>query len=190
MTLVMMHAPDSMTSVMTVQEPSPPGDRATEVAVLKPAATSDTEAVLAMLARCSRATLFHRFHGFTDGADYFAAQLRDHPDETRLAWYGSTCVGVAALGGADSGRVDLGVLVEDAWQRRGIGTQLTVSLLDSTRAKGATTLHADVLSDDLHILEALRRIGPLTASNQRGVWSIDVALRRHTLSPPVVPIQR
>jgi ribosomal protein S18 acetylase RimI-like enzyme len=75
------------------------------------------------------------------------------------------------------------VLVEDAWQRRGIGTQLTVSLLDSARADGVTTVHADVLSDDLHILEWLRRIGPLTASIERGVWSIDIALRRQPRRP-------
>jgi GNAT superfamily N-acetyltransferase len=46
------------------------------------------------------------------------------------------------------------VLVEDAWQHRGIGTQLTASLLDSARAKGVSIVHADVLSDDRHILQA------------------------------------
>jgi N-acetylglutamate synthase-like GNAT family acetyltransferase len=166
-----------MTSVMIVQGPSAPRRRVAEVAVLRPAAVSDTQAVLAMLARCSRATLFHRFHGFTDGVAYFGALLRDGPvQQTLLAWYGSTCVGVATVGVDATGIVGLGVLVEDAWQRRGIGTQLTASLLDSARAKGVSIVHADVLSDDRHVLQALRRIGPLTASIQRGVWSIDVAL--------------
>jgi N-acetylglutamate synthase-like GNAT family acetyltransferase len=147
---------------MTIQAPSGPRHRGADGAVLRPAAVSDTEAVLAMLARCSRATLFHRFHGLTDGVPYFRAQLRDRPgDQTLLAWYGSTCVGVATLGVGDTGRVELGVLVEDAWQRQGIGTQLTVSLLDSARAKGVSTVHADVRSDDLHILGSLRQIGLL-----------------------------
>jgi GNAT superfamily N-acetyltransferase len=162
---------------MTAQEPSGPRRRLAEVAVFRPAAVSDTEAALAMLARCSRATLFHRFHGFTDGVPYFRAQLRDRPaEQTLLAWYGSTCVGVATLGVGAAGIVHLGVLVEDAWQRRGIGTQLTASLLDSDRAKGVSIAHAEVLSDDSFILQALRRIGPLTTSIERGIWSIDVAL--------------
>lgn len=175
MTPVIMHAPNLMTSVMMVQAPSEPRHRGADGAVLRPAAVSDTEAVLALLARCSRASRFHRFHGFTDGVPYFRAQLRDRPgDQTLLAWHGSTCVGVATLG--DTGLVHLGVLVEDGWQRQGIGTQLAVSLLDRARAIGVTTVHADVLSDDLYVLRSLRRIGPLTASVERGVWSIDVAL--------------
>ena len=162
---------------MIVQGPSAPRRRVGEVAVLRPAAVSDTEAVLAMLARCSRATLFHRFHGLTDGVAYFGALLRDGPvQQTLLAWYGSTCVAVATLGVGATGIVDLGVLVEDAWQHRGIGTQLTASLLDGARAKGVSIVHADVLRDDRHVLHALRRIGALTASIERGVWSIDLAL--------------
>jgi N-acetylglutamate synthase-like GNAT family acetyltransferase len=174
-----------MTTVMTIQRSMTPRHRMAEVAVLKPAAVSDTEAVLAMLARCSRATRFHRFHGFTDGVQYFRAQIRDRPgDQTLLGWHGSTCVGVATLGAGDTGLVHLGVLVEDAWQRQGIGTQLTVSLLDNARAMGVSTVHADVLSDDLYLLKLLRRIGQLTASVERGVWSIDLALRGQPGGPP------
>jgi GNAT superfamily N-acetyltransferase len=148
-----------------------------EVAVLRPATVSDTEAVLAMLARCSRESLFNRFHGFADGVAYFGALLRDGPvQQTLLAWYGSTCVGVATLGVGATGIVDLGVLVADAWQRRGIGTRLTASLVDSARAKGVSIVHAEVLSDNRLMLQALRRSGPLTVSIERGVWSIDVAL--------------
>ncbi len=149
---------------------------ASEVKVLTPA-TSDTEAVLAMLGRCSRASLFHRFHGFTDGVNYFAALLRDRPlEETLLAWYGSTCVGVATLGVGATGIFDLGVLVEDAWQRRGIGTRLTASLLGRTRARGLGSVHADVLGDDLFVVQALRRVGPLTVSIESGIFSIDIDL--------------
>ena len=125
-----------MTSVMMVQAPSVGPRGVTGATVLRPAAASDTEAVLAMLGRCSRASLFHRFHGFTDGVDYFGVLLRDRPlEHTLLAWYGSTCVGVATLGAGATGIFDLGVLVEDAWQHRGVGAQLVASLLDSARAR-------------------------------------------------------
>ena len=39
-----------------------------------------------------------------------------------------------------------------------------------------TTVHADVLSNDLFILQALRRIGPLTVLSQVGTLSIDARL--------------
>jgi N-acetylglutamate synthase-like GNAT family acetyltransferase len=166
-----------MTSVMTLQRSSALRGSMAEVAVLRPAIVSDTEAVLAMLARCSRETLFHRFHGFADAVSYFSALLQDGPvQQTLLAWYGPTCVGVATLGVDATGIIDLAVLVEDARQRRGIGTQLTDALLDSARAEGVSSVHADVIGDDRFILKALRRIGPLTGSIDRGVWSIDVAL--------------
>ena len=166
-----------MTSVITVQgrNASPAGT--TEVTVLR-SAVSDTGAVLAMLGRCSRASLFHRFHGFTDGTAYFAALLRDRPaDQTLLAWSGSTCVGVATLGVDAAGIVDLGALVEDAWQRREIGTRLITSLLDEARAKGVSTVHADVLAGDAFILRTLRRIAPLRVSTELGSFSIDIDLR-------------
>jgi len=165
-----------MTSVIETQGPGTPPLGASGVAVL-PATAPDTEALLAMLGRCSRASLFHRFHGFTDGVAYFSALLRDRPaGKTLLAWSGSTCVAVGTLGADSAGLLDLGVLVEDAWQRRGIGTRLIRSLLDDARAKGVTTVRADVLADDEFILRALRRIGRLRVSAELGSFSIDIDL--------------
>jgi GNAT superfamily N-acetyltransferase len=174
----MIHTHHYMTRVMMVQAIGTPPRFVNEVAFLEPTA-SNLEAVLAMLARCSVATLFHRFHGFTDGVAYYGVLLRDRPgDEALLAWHGSTCVGVANLGVGAAGNIDLAVLVEDAWQRRGIGTLLAASLLESAGARGVTTVHADVLCDDVFILHALRRIGPLRVSIECGVYSTDIDINR------------
>jgi GNAT superfamily N-acetyltransferase len=83
---------------------------------------------------------------------------------------------VATLGVGATGIADLGILVEDAWQRRGVGTRLATSLLESARAKDVTTVHAEVLGDDQFILEALRRIGPLTVAIESGSLSVDIDL--------------
>lgn len=145
---------------------------------------SDSEAVSAMLARCSRSTLFHRFHGFTDGVAYFEALLLDQSmDETLLAWYGRACVGVATLAVGATAVSDLGVLVEDAWQRRGVGTRLAASLLDMAQARGVTTVHAEVLGDDRFIIEALHRIRPLTVSIESGILSTDIDLTSRPRQP-------
>jgi GNAT superfamily N-acetyltransferase len=145
---------------------------------------SDTEAVLAMAARCSRTTLFHRFHGFTNGVSYLEALLRGEPEnETHLAWYRSRCIGLATIAPNARGTADLGVVVEDHWQRRGIGTRLVASLLADAPAIGVTTLHADVLRDDIFILQALRRIGPLSVSMERDAVSADITLGTALRSP-------
>jgi len=182
-----------MTTVMMLERSSALRGTMAEVVVLRDASASDTEPVMAMLARCSRETLYHRFHGAADAVSYFSALLQDGPvQQTLLAWYGSTCVGVATLGVGATGVIDLAVLVEDAMQRRGIGTQLTEALLDSARSNGVSSVHADVLADDRFIIKALRRIATLTVSISRGTWSIDVALgcepcKSAENTPSVVP---
>ncbi|MGO8860446.1 MAG: N-acetyltransferase family protein [Acidimicrobiales bacterium] len=154
-------------------------DRCTADVTVLTATASHTQAVLAMLARCSRTTLFHRFHGFTDGVAHTRALLVDRPsDLTLIARHHSDCVGLATLGLDGKGNGELGVVVEDVWQRRGVGTQLVASLLGRSRAKGVATLHADVLGDDLFILRRLGRIGPLTWSVELGTISVDVDLGR------------
>ena len=176
MTCVMTHTVNHMTGVMMIQGRSGGSCDVGDLKVLR-SVPSDTEAVLAMLRRCSRTSLFHRFHGFTDGAEYFGALLEDGSiNQTLLAWNGSQCVGIANLGAEALGIVDLGVLVEDAWQRQGIGTSLVASLLVIAQASGARTVHADVLGDDLFVLEALRRIGPLRVSMEFGSYSIDIEI--------------
>src|SRR5580692_5463588 len=98
-----------MTTVMMDQAADAPRRLERGATVVRPT-PSNLEAVLAMLARCSRVTLFHRFHGFSDGVAYYASQLQDRPlDDTLLAWHGSTCVGVASLGVGAAGDIDLAV---------------------------------------------------------------------------------
>jgi GNAT superfamily N-acetyltransferase len=133
---------------------------------------ADEAAVGAMMARCSRWTLFRRFHSFSDGAAYVRTLFGNRPDvHTLLAWYGAACIGIGNLAGAD-----LGMLVEDDWQRRGVGSSLVSALLDMARLRGMTRVHADVMGDDQFILRALRRLGPLAVSLQSGTFSVDLDL--------------
>lgn len=81
---------------------------------------------------------------------------------------------MATLAANAEGTADLGVVVEDHWQRRGIGTRLVLSLLARAGERGVTTLHADVLSDDAFLLEALGRIGPLSVSMELDAVAVDI----------------
>ncbi len=145
--------------------------------ILAGATAPDTDAVLAMLARCSRESLYHRFHGYTDGVAYTRALLQGRPyDQILLAWHLDDCIGVATISRDEHGSGHLGVLIEDRWQRRGVGTRLIRALVDIARSSGLTRLHADVLGEDEFILRTLRPIGRLTVAIALGTFSVDVDL--------------
>src|SRR5262249_19633849 len=131
MTAVMIHTDQYMTSVITTQgSPARPAQPPVGNWIsVKPATVTDTPAVLDMVGRCSAVSLFHRFHGPSDGLLYTRALLAGQSiDETLVAWHGDACVGLATLSRDRDGASHLGVLVEDAWQRRGVGRRLVSAL--------------------------------------------------------------
>ncbi len=143
------------------------------IRVLSPEQLCD---LLEMVGRCSPSSLFHRFHGITDGTAYVRHLVATSGHETLTAWSDARCVGVATLArsGCDH---ELGVLVEDGWQRRGIGTELLTRLVTSARARGIDEIVADVLGEDGFVLSALRRVGPVVVTLEWGVYTARVALR-------------
>ena len=138
-------------------------------------AAGDDGAVAGMLRRCSAATLRHRFHGFTDGMAYLDGQLKAS-EVVVIARHGAVCVGLGALAAGGSGPCELGVVVEDAWQRHGVGTRLVAALVAEARRRGITQIRADVLGEDAFIAGLLRRVGPVTAHVDRGTITVDVQL--------------
>jgi GNAT superfamily N-acetyltransferase len=156
-----------MTSVIDAQAAPPP------VTIGEPT-DADTPLVLDMVGRCSRSTLFHRFHGFTDAVDSTRALLAR--TETLVAWRDATCVGMATLAPAGDGTADLGVLVEDNWQRQGVGSRLIAAALETARRTGTCVVHAEVLGDDGFIVALLRRIGPIRVTSARGGYSVTLDL--------------
>ena len=75
---------------------------------------------------------------------------------------------------------DIGLLVEDHWQRRGIGTALLNDLVCHARNKDARFLRADVLADeDRFVLRSLSRMGQMKTSLAFGVYtaSVDMSTR-------------
>jgi GNAT superfamily N-acetyltransferase len=132
---------------------------------------SDSDALLAMLGRCSAAALYRRFHGVTDGVLYGQKVLAEADRrDSYVAWIGRECVGLGNLHVRDE-TADIGVLVQDNWQRRGVGTALLVALVRRVRERGSHFLRADVLEENRFALRVLACIGPARTSISAGSYT-------------------
>ncbi|MFN7945792.1 MAG: GNAT family N-acetyltransferase [Blastocatellia bacterium] len=69
---------------------------------------------------------------------------------------------------------EVSFLVEDAWQKRGIGTQLLNMLVELAHAHGITRFSADVLTDNILMLSVFRKAGyALCSSTSYGVTHLE-----------------
>jgi GNAT superfamily N-acetyltransferase len=141
---------------------------------VRPLSPEDLPALAALGARCSRESLYHRFHGFIDLPTYLKG-LFASKQITVVAWVDARCVGFASLARSPYGH-DVGVLVEDEWQQRGVGSALFNALVASARERQIRRIHADVLFEDAFSLRVLARSGRTTVTLDYGVYSVLVDL--------------
>lgn len=137
---------------------------------------SDLPHVLELLGRCSRATLYHRFHGVTDGVGWARGLATRSDARTVCAWVEGCCVGTASLGRRPDAPPEIGILVEDPWQRQGVGRALADHLIAGTAMQGASSFHADILVEDSFALSLLRRYGTTDVRIDGNVYSVEVEL--------------
>ena len=150
----------------------PPAPDHIRVALLQ---QRDSMALLSMLGRCSARSLYRRFHGPTGGVPYLQSKLAEAANgESYVAWADDTCVGFGNIH-VRGDTADIGLLVEDHWQRRGIGAALVNELVCHARNDGARFLRADVLADeDRFVLQSLSRMGEMRTSLDFGVYTATV----------------
>ncbi|HTE72308.1 MAG TPA: GNAT family N-acetyltransferase [Actinomycetes bacterium] len=113
---------------------------------VRPAGPGDAAALHDLLAGLSPESGYRRFlvGVGAPSARMVAALLRRDP--THGAWVctaGGRLVG-HAIWGADDGAAELGVVVTDAWQRRGVGRSLTAAAATEARAHGLSDVRMHV----------------------------------------------
>jgi RimJ/RimL family protein N-acetyltransferase len=136
--------------------------------LLREAAPSDAPLVAALHARCSPESRRARFLSPTPRLDTGQLRALVGTDSGRsvlaLTVDGGSAVGLAdlrltATSGQDTGTATFGVLVEDAWQHRGLGTALVRRIAETAAEHGMGELTGTVRADEARITRLLRRAG-------------------------------
>ena len=159
---------------------------------LRPIRPDDASRLTELYDRLSQDTRYQRFFTvmrrlptdwahFLANVDYdrrFALVLED------LAAPTTTLIGVARYEPTDAGVPEIALVVEDRWQRRGLGTLLLAELFRAAADNGITQLRAWVLADNRRMLHLLAtRADILERSVEQGVVELRLALRTARPSP-------
>jgi GNAT superfamily N-acetyltransferase len=130
--------------------------------VLRQGRPGDADAVFALHDRCSMTTLFQRYHtGVRTVPRRWLHRLLVPPrGVSLLAVSGREVVGLGQLISAPGGEsAEVSLLVEDSWQRNGLGTALMARLAVIARARGHRELTAVCLPSQDTIARTAIRAG-------------------------------
>ncbi|MFF2196206.1 GNAT family N-acetyltransferase [Streptomyces sp. NPDC058157] len=141
---------------------------------------SDLAAARAMHDRCSERTLALRYHGPVADADRYLGHLLSPRFGRTLA--ATTASGrLVALGHLlwDGDETEVALLIEDDWQRRGIGSELLRRLLAMAVEAGSDSVYAVTQASNTGMVAAMRGLGlPLDYQIEEGTLVITARLER------------
>jgi GNAT superfamily N-acetyltransferase len=142
--------------------------------LIRPAGPDDTDAVRRLHGRSSVATLGRRYPAGPPSDGRLRRLLTPAGGLTLVGQHGDEVVAMAnLLVEGDLGEVAL--LVEDAWQRRGVGTALLRRLVEYARHAGSAAVVAHAGADNVAMLRTLRRIGTCTTDRDGNMLSVTLA---------------
>ncbi|ATL87062.1 hypothetical protein SMALA_6842 [Streptomyces malaysiensis subsp. malaysiensis] len=152
--------------------------------------TGDLDAAREMHARCSAATLGLRYHGPVGDADRYLAHLLSPRFGRTLAAY--TASGrLVALGHLlwDGDETEVALIVEDEWQRRGVGGELLRRLVAMAAETGCESVYAVTQSANTGMVAAMRALElPLDYQIEQGTLVLSARLDPAPAPEPVLPL--
>ncbi|MFJ6752670.1 GNAT family N-acetyltransferase [Streptomyces sp. NPDC091266] len=152
---------------------------------IRRADTTDRAAAREMHDRCSADTLALRYHGPVTDADRYLGHLLS-PRFGRTLAVETTSGRLVALGHLlwDGDETEVALLVEDAWQQRGIGAELLRRLMAMASETGCESVYAVTQASNTGMVAAMRGLGlPLDYQIEEGTLVI-------TARPTGVPAHR
>ncbi|GAA2620614.1 GNAT family N-acetyltransferase [Streptomyces axinellae] len=162
---------------------TPPGKDALtlpegQAITIRRADAQDLEAALAMHGRCSKQTLAQRYHGPVKDADSYLRHLLS-PRFGRTLAVETASGKLVALGHLlwDGDETETALLVEDAWQRRGIGGELLRRLAGLAREARCESVYAITQASNTGMVAAMRGLGlPLDYQVEEGTLVVTASL--------------
>ncbi|MBU6529997.1 GNAT family N-acetyltransferase [Streptomyces mayonensis] len=150
--------------------------------------TRDVEAAKAMHERCSARTLGMRYHGPVGDADRYLNHLLS-PRFGRTLAVQTASGRIVGLGHLlwDGDETEVALLVEDAWQRRGVGAELLGRLVAMAAETGCEHVYAVTRASNTGMVAAMRGLGlPLDYQIEEG--TLVVTARLEPAAPAAVPL--
>jgi GNAT superfamily N-acetyltransferase len=140
------------------------------VVTVRRAASADGPAIARMHRRCSLDTVFRRYLTAMPSLSPSLQQRLLELHLTVVAVHGREVIGLAHLAESPDGPPELALMVEDGWQRRGVGRLLAETVLRAAEADGHETAVACTLpsSTAVHVLLRRLRRGRLAPEFHRG----------------------
>jgi GNAT superfamily N-acetyltransferase len=152
-------------------------------APVRPFREGDEDGVMRMFGRLSPQTVRRRFFTSTTNMTepiFRALTSVDHDQhEALVIEVGGEIVALASYHrmAATPEVAHVAVVVEDGWQRHGLGRRLTKELSKLAATRGISRLHADVLVDNRPAVAMIRRAGNSARTGWQGeVLSFDLSL--------------
>jgi GNAT superfamily N-acetyltransferase len=156
----------------------------TAVSIRRPV-PADRQALKEMIGRCSREAIRQRFHGYrrTFPEQYLTGALGGVEEHFALVAEvaGTSIVALASCVVLADNAADIAVLVEDGYQRQGIGSTMLRMLVGYVDHRGIGTVQATVLAEQEWILQLMRVYGSCSTTLSMGVY--EVTLRREKGRP-------
>ncbi|RFU85676.1 GNAT family N-acetyltransferase [Streptomyces triticagri] len=154
--------------------------------------TDDLDDARALHERCSKRTLSLRYHGPVGDADRYLNHLLS-PRFGRTLAVRTASGRMVALGHLlwDGDETEVALLVEDDWQRRGIGRELLGRLVALAVEAGSTSVYAVTQAQNTAMVAAMRALGlPLDYQVEEGTLVITARLRPVTADAEPVSVSR
>ncbi|MFD0004789.1 GNAT family N-acetyltransferase [Streptomyces sp. NPDC127178] len=147
--------------------------------------TGDVRAAKEMHERCSTRTLGMRYHGPVGDADRYLNHLLS-PRFGRTIAVQTASGRIVGLGHLlwDGDETEVALLVEDTWQRRGIGSELLRRLVAMAVEAGCESVYAVTQSSNTGMVAAMRALGlPLDYQIEEGTLVITARLAASDAEP-------
>lgn len=135
--------------------------------LIRPIAAQDRQALESAVGRLSEESRYRRF--FTAAPELSSAQLDhlmdvDHHDHEALVAVDPTTgdiLGVARFVRTGDYEAEPAIAIADDWQGHGLGSRMLKLLAERARDEGIRTFNARILADNVAVIGALERLGPM-----------------------------